>query len=32
MSTMMIQTILWVAAGAALVLFLMRRKNRKAVR
>ena len=32
MSTMMIQTILWIAAGAALVLYVMRRKNRKAIR
>jgi hypothetical protein len=29
---MMIQTILWIAAGAALILYMMRRKSRKAAR
>ena len=32
MSPMMLQSILWILAGAALVLFLMRRKSRKAHR
>jgi hypothetical protein len=32
MSTMMIQSIIWIAAGAALVMLLMRRRNRKITR
>jgi hypothetical protein len=29
---MMIQSIIWIAAGAALVMLLMRRRNRKITR
>jgi hypothetical protein len=32
MNNMMLQTIIWIAAGAALVMLMMRRKNRKASR
>ncbi len=32
MSSTMIQAIIWIAAGAALVMLMMRRKNRKASR
>ena len=32
MNSMMIQAIIWIAAGAALVMLMMRRKNRKASR
>ena len=32
MSNTMLQAIIWIAAGAALVMLMMRRKNRKAVR
>jgi hypothetical protein len=32
MSTTMIQAVIWIAAGAALVMLMMRRKNRKASR
>ena len=32
MNNMMVQTIIWIAAGAALVMLMMRRKNRKASR
>ena len=32
MSTTTIQAIIWIAAGAALVMLMMRRKNRKASR
>jgi hypothetical protein len=32
MSNTMIQAIIWIAAGAALVMLMMRRKNRKASR
>jgi hypothetical protein len=32
MSMTMIQAIIWVAAGAALVMLLMRRRNRKVTR
>jgi hypothetical protein len=32
MSTTMIQSIIWIAAGAALVMLLMRRRNRKVTR
>jgi hypothetical protein len=32
MNNMMLQTVIWIAAGAALVMLLMRRKNRKASR
>lgn len=32
MSTTIIQSIIWIAAGAALVVLLMRRRNRKVTR
>jgi len=32
MSNTMLQAIIWIAAGAALVMLMMRRKNRKASR
>jgi hypothetical protein len=32
MSSTMIQSIIWIAAGAALVMLMMRRRNRKATR
>ncbi len=32
MSSTMIQAIIWIAAGAALVMLMMRRKNRKVSR
>jgi hypothetical protein len=32
MSSTMLQAIIWVAAGAALVVLLMRRRNRKVTR
>jgi hypothetical protein len=32
MSNTMIQAIIWIAAGAALVMLMMRRKNRKVSR
>ena len=32
MNNTMLQTIIWVAAGAALVLLMMRRRNRKVTR
>jgi hypothetical protein len=32
MSSTMLQAIIWVAAGAALVMLLMRRRNRKVTR
>jgi hypothetical protein len=32
MNTTMIQSIIWIAAGAALVMLLMRRRNRKVTR
>lgn len=32
MNSTMLQAIIWIAAGAALVMLLMRRRNRKAAR
>jgi hypothetical protein len=32
MSSTMIQAIIWIAAGAALIILLMRRRNRKVAR
>jgi hypothetical protein len=32
MSSTMLQAIIWIAAGAALVMLMMRRRNRKASR
>jgi hypothetical protein len=32
MNSPMLQAIIWIAAGAALVMLLMRRRNRKAAR
>ena len=32
MSSTVLQAIIWIAAGAALVILLMRRRNRKVVR
>ena len=31
-SNMILQTVIWIAAGAALVMLMMRRKNRKVSR
>jgi hypothetical protein len=32
MNSMMLQTVIWIAAGVALVMLMMRRKNRKTSR